>query len=89
MEFGMNYVRKMWKWLTKWKLVDTTKYMIFSNTTPYSTYAFSLSTKQQEAVDKLYEQYGGMDYCFYFTGSANVGFKVKIWKTGQWIDLSC
>jgi hypothetical protein len=87
MEFGMNYVRKMWKWLTKWKLVDTTKYEIteFSNSTYYK---FVLTKWQQEQVDKLYEQYGGMDYCFYFSSGLGIGFKVKIWKTNEWIDLT-
>ncbi len=85
MEFGMNYVRKMWKWLTKWKLVDTTKHVIMKFP---PTLMFALTEQQQKQVDKLYEQYGSMDYCFYFSGGLGIGFKVKIWKTNEWIDLT-
>lgn len=80
----MNCVRKMWKWLTKWKLVDTTKYeLIKSNTTK-----FVLTDAQEEQVEKLFEEYGDMDYCFYSTG-IGIGLKVKLWKTNEYIDLTC
>lgn len=82
MEFGKNFVIKMWKKLkNKFKQKFTKR--------PYSTYTFKLTVWQQEQVDKLYEQYGDMDYCFYFIDRIGVGFKVKIWKTNEWIDLSC
>lgn len=80
MEFGKNFVIKMWK-----KLKDKFKQEFTKR--PYSTYTFKLTVWQQEQVDKLYKQYGGMDYCFYFTG-IGIGFKVKIWKTNEWIDLT-
>ena len=80
MEFGKNFVTKMWKKLNIFKQEFTKR--------PYSTYTFKLTVWQQEQVDKLYEQYGDMDYCFYFT-EIGTGFKVKIWKTNEWIDLSC
>lgn len=80
----MNCVRKIWKWLTKWKIVDTTKYeLIKSNTTK-----FVLTDTQEEQVEKLFEEYGDMDYCFYSTG-AGIGLKVKLWKTNEYIDLTC
>ena len=79
MEFGKNFVIKMWKKLkNKFKREFTKR----------PTYTFKLTVWQQEQVDKLREQYGDMDYCFYFTG-IGTGFKVKIWKTNEWIDLSC
>lgn len=86
MELGKNFVIKMWKWLTKWKLVDTTKYEI--SKFPSLTYKFVLTEQQQKQVDKLYRQYGDMDYCFYFIKGIGIGFKVKIWKTNEWIDLT-
>ena len=81
MEFGKNFVIKMWKWLTKWKLVDTTKYDLVN------TKYFVLSENQTEKVAQLFEEYGGMDYCFYPLDN-NWGFKVKIWKKNEWIDLT-
>ena len=82
MEFGKNFVTKMWKKLKNIFKKEFTR-------RPYSTYTFKLTVWQQEQVDKLYEQYGDMDYCFYFIDGIGVGFKVKIWKTNEWIDLSC
>ncbi len=35
----------------------------------------------------VYNTYGNMDYIFYYT-SIGVGFKVKIWKTNEYIDLT-
>lgn len=86
MEFGKSFVTKVRRWLTKWKLVDTTKYDVLKF--PRPTLTFSLTKWQQEQVDKLYKQHGSMDYCFYFVGGIGVGFKVKLWKTGEWIDLT-
>lgn len=86
MEFGKNFVIKMWKWLTKWKLVDSTKYEI--SKFPYPTMRFILTEWQQLEVERLRKQYGEMDYCFYFIDGIGVGFKVKIWKTNEWIDLT-
>ena len=51
------------------------------------TFQFTLTEWQQQQVNRLFEEYGSMDYCFYFT-SIGTGFKVKLWKTNQWIDLT-
>jgi hypothetical protein len=84
MEFGMNYVRKILKWLTKWKVVDTEKYRIVNK----NRFVFVLTPKQQVNVERLQKEKGNMDFCFYPTEYGD-GFKVKIWNTDEWIDLSC
>lgn len=81
----MKYLKNIRKWLTKWKLVDSSKYEITKFPSP--TLKFVLTEWQQEQVNKLYKKYGNMDYCFYFTGIGH-GFKVKIWKTDKYIDLT-
>lgn len=68
---------------TKWKLVNTRKFLVI----PHKNYKFILSDKQQKEVEELYKTKGGMDYIFYFTG-IGIGFKVKIWKTNEYIDLT-
>ena len=79
----MNYVRKILKWVAKWKLVDTEKYKIVDR----SRFSFILTPKQQEEVYKLQQEKGNMDFCFYPTEYGD-GFKVKIWNTDEWIDLT-
>ena len=79
----MNYVRKILKWIAKWKLVDTEKYKIVDK----SRFSFILTPKQQEKVYKLQQEKGNMDFCFYPTEYGD-GFKVKIWNTDEWIDLT-
>ena len=83
MEFGMNYVRKMLKWLTKWKVVDTEKYRIVNK----NRFVFVLTSKQQVSVERLQREKGNMDFCFYPTEYGD-GFKVKIWNTDEYIDLT-
>lgn len=77
--------RKIKKFFTKWRLVNTCKFTI--EPFPYPTTKFVLTEKQQKQVDELYEKKGGMDYIFYYTGIGE-GFKVKIWETDEYIDLT-
>ena len=83
MEFGKNFVIKMWKWLTKWKIVDTKKYKIIDK----NRFSFILTPQQQIDVEILQKEKGNMDFCFYPTEYGD-GFKVKIWNTNEWIDLT-
>lgn len=71
-------------WFKKWKLYDSSKYDIIPK---YIKYNFRLSPTQIKQVEKLYSKYGNMDYIFYYTG-IGIGFKVKIWKTNEYIDLT-
>ena len=70
---------------SKYRLINAWKYYI----TPVSsnTLEFKLTEKQQKKVNELLEKYGSMDYCFYFIEDS-LRFKVKIWKTGEWIDVN-
>lgn len=78
-------IKKIKNYFKKWKLVDTTKYAV-EPIVP-KTYKFVLTEKQQAQVDELYDSKGSMDYIFYFTG-IGTGFKVKLWKTNEYIDLT-
>lgn len=67
----------------KWKLYNSFKYTLI----PKKSIYFKLNDKQKKKVNELYNTYGNMDYIFYYT-SIGVGFKVKIWKTNEYIDLT-
>ena len=67
----------------KWKLYNSFKYTLIPKKSTY----FKLSDKQKKKVNELYNTYGNMDYIYYYT-SIGVGFKVKIWKRYEYIDLN-
>ena len=55
---------------------------------PSGTQSFTLTQSQQNRVNELWKEFGAMDYCFYPCEGVGYGFKVKIWKTGEFIDLT-
>lgn len=83
----MNKLKIYWNrfkyFFIKWKIVNTNKFVLV----PSKNYKFILTDKQQKQVEELYKTKGNMDYIFYFTG-IGIGFKVKIWKTNEYIDLN-
>ena len=79
----MNWIKQILHWIKKWKLVDKSKYSII----PSHLTKFVLSEKQEKQVEQLYEEKGSMDYYFHYTGIGIV-FEVKIWETGEVIDLT-
>lgn len=79
------YWDKFKHFFTKWKLINSDSYTLLKF--PHPTRIFILSEKQQKQVDEIYKTQGGMDYIFYFT-EIGIGFKVKIWKTNEYIDLT-
>lgn len=79
------FKRKIKNYFTKWKLVNTNKYSIEPYPYPYTR--FILTPQQMRDVERIYKEKGSMDYIFYYTG-IGIGFKVKIWKTNEEIDLT-
>ena len=74
----------MMNWFKKWKLVDTTKYSVESK---YKRGRFQLTKKQLKEIDKIIEEKGTVEYTFYPYGG-RYGVKVKVWKTGEYIDVT-
>lgn len=79
-------IKKIKHWLTKWKFVNTDKYSIEEY--PYPFTRFELTKQQMRNVDRIYKEKGTLEYTFYPCGGIGWGFKVKIWKTNEEIDLT-
>ena len=75
----------MINWFKKWKLVDTTKY---STEPKYKRGRFQLTEKQLEEIDKIIKEKGTVEFTFYPCGGIGYGVKVKVWKTGEYIDIT-
>ena len=73
-------------WINKWKIVNSDKYSI--EKFPYPYIRFELTKQQMDKVEKLFIEKGNMDYTFYPCSGIGWGFKVKIWKTNEEIDLT-
>lgn len=48
---------------------------------------FKVTKEQQKQINILKENFGEMDYIFYFTEDGKYHLKVKIWNTGEYINL--
>lgn len=75
----------MINWFKKWKLVDTTKYDI----EPIGRKGkFQLSDREIEDAETIYKAHGTIEYTFYPCAGIGWGVKVKVWKTGEYIDIT-
>ena len=79
----MEFLTKIKKFLTKWKLVDTSKNRIC----PKDSKVFILTDYQSNLCDKIYKDKGTIEYTFYPTG-IGWGVKVKSWKTNEYFDIT-
>ena len=86
----METFRKTSKWskikhfFTKWRIVDTDKYKII----PISKLIFTLTDKQLSKSNLIKAKDGAIEYTFYPKSELKFGVKVKVWKTGEYIDIT-
>lgn len=80
----MRFWRKFKYKFLRWKLINTSKYLII----PKDKYYFILSDKEQQKAKEIYKNKGTIEYTFYPCGGIGWGCKVKVWKTNEYIDIT-
>ena len=81
----MKILKNFIKWCGKWKVVDTSKYEI---ELPGTRERFELTPAQKARADQIYKDKGTIEYTFYPCGGIGWGCKVKVWSTGEYIDIT-
>lgn len=76
-------MKKLYYWFKKWKLLDTSKYIIL----PRGVRFFTLSDKESAQAGCIYEKFGTISYTFTPTGIGN-NVKVTSLKTGEEFDIT-
>ena len=78
--------RRIFHWITKWKLIDSSKYRLI----PVDEMKkwFGMSDKEYEESKKLYDEKGTLSYEFYPCGGIGWGVKIHVEKTGEVIDIT-
>lgn len=76
---------KIKRFFKRWKIVDTRKY----NLDPIKhNLRFELTDQQVRDSERIYKEKGTIEYTFYPCGGIGFGCKVKVWKTGEYIDIT-
>lgn len=76
--------RKIKHFFVKWKFVNKDKYKII----PGSQQIFTLTPSQKRACENICKRCGNIEYTFYPCEGIGYGVKIKIWKTGEYIDIT-
>ena len=79
----MLAIRRTKLWITKWKIVDTSKYQLV-NRDELGKW-FSMSDKEYKKSQKIYKEKGSISYEFYPCGGIGWGLKIHC-KDGEIID---
>lgn len=78
--------KKIKHWFKKWKLVDTDHFSI--DPFPYPYMRFELTALQNWKAKQIFKEKGTVEYTFYPRKGVGWGVKVKVWETGEYIDIT-